>query len=323
MKCGPENQTSTATGAGAGATGWGQKLSDLTAIRDLPLSPDVAGLIANFTTTQWSAVQSEALSVLEQTMRGQVRQDELEGLRQSIPARVSVDLNEAQVQVVSALVMPLIVSNSFYNEVATQAERDAARAAVAPVSRQFVRGQTVVARGQVIKEVDVEALEAFGLMQPELRWQETVSSGLIALVVCILLLVYVQRAVPALNLSPKSALLLGLLVSFYLLAAKFMVPGHTLLPYLLPAAALAMIVTLLASVNFAIVVSVVLAVLAWRSPRINAVSMQVAQELERVSWPNLRETRASTVAVVVFTFVAAFLLGIFDLVWSRLSSLVY
>ena len=70
-------------------------------------------------------------------------------------------------------------------------------------------------------------------------------------------------------------------------------------------------------------IAAALAVLAWRSPRINAVSMQVAQELERVSWPNLRETRASTVAVVVFTFVAAFLLGIFDLVWSRLSSLVY
>ena len=66
-----------------------------------------------------------------------------------------------------------------------------------------------------------------------------------------------------------------------------------------------------------------IAVLAWRSPRINAVSMQVAQELQRVSWPNLRETRASTVAVVVFTFVAAFLLGIFDMIWSRLSSLVY
>jgi preprotein translocase subunit SecE len=70
-------------------------------------------------------------------------------------------------------------------------------------------------------------------------------------------------------------------------------------------------------------IAAVIAVLAWRSPRINAVSMQVAQELEKVSWPNLRETRASTVAVVVFTFVAAFLLGIFDMVWSRLSSLVY
>jgi preprotein translocase subunit SecE len=70
-------------------------------------------------------------------------------------------------------------------------------------------------------------------------------------------------------------------------------------------------------------IAALLAVLAWRSPKVNAVSMQVAQELERVSWPSLRETRASTVAVVVFTFVAAFMLGIFDLVWSRLSSLVY
>ena len=70
-------------------------------------------------------------------------------------------------------------------------------------------------------------------------------------------------------------------------------------------------------------IAAALAVLAWRSPRVNAVSMQVAQELERVSWPNLRETRAATVAVVVFTFLAAFLLGIFDVVWSRLSSLVY
>jgi preprotein translocase subunit SecE len=70
-------------------------------------------------------------------------------------------------------------------------------------------------------------------------------------------------------------------------------------------------------------IAAVAAVLAWRSPRVNAVSMQVAQELERVSWPSLRETRASTVAVVIFTFVAAFLLGIFDMIWSRLSALVY
>ena len=70
-------------------------------------------------------------------------------------------------------------------------------------------------------------------------------------------------------------------------------------------------------------IAAVAAVLAWRSPRVNAVSMQVAQELERVSWPSLRETRASTVAVLIFTFVAAVLLGVFDMVWSRLSALVY
>ena len=70
-------------------------------------------------------------------------------------------------------------------------------------------------------------------------------------------------------------------------------------------------------------VAAIAAVVAWRTPRVHAVSLQVAQELERVTWPSWRETRASTVAVIVFTFVAAAILGVFDLVWARLSSLVY
>ncbi len=64
-------------------------------------------------------------------------------------------------------------------------------------------------------------------------------------------------------------------------------------------------------------------VVAWRTPRSHAVSMEIAQELKKVTWPTLRETRAATVAVVVATFIAAALLGVFDLVWARLSDLVY
>jgi len=70
-------------------------------------------------------------------------------------------------------------------------------------------------------------------------------------------------------------------------------------------------------------IAAVAAVVAWRTPRSHAVSMEVAQELKKVTWPTLRETRAATVAVVVATFVAAALLGVFDYVWARLSELVY
>jgi preprotein translocase subunit SecE len=65
------------------------------------------------------------------------------------------------------------------------------------------------------------------------------------------------------------------------------------------------------------------AVVAYRAPRVRAVSMEIAQELKRVTWPTMRETRAATVAVVVATFVAAAILGVFDLVWAKLSALVY
>ena len=65
------------------------------------------------------------------------------------------------------------------------------------------------------------------------------------------------------------------------------------------------------------------AVIAWRTPKTRRVSFEIANELKKVTWPTMRETRASTVAVVVATFAAAAILGMFDYVWARLSSLVY
>jgi preprotein translocase subunit SecE len=65
------------------------------------------------------------------------------------------------------------------------------------------------------------------------------------------------------------------------------------------------------------------AVATWRAPRIHGVATQAAQELEKVTWPTWRESRASTVAVLIFTFVAAAILGIFDVLWARISSLIY
>jgi preprotein translocase subunit SecE len=65
------------------------------------------------------------------------------------------------------------------------------------------------------------------------------------------------------------------------------------------------------------------AVAVWRTPRLHSVSMEVAGELKKVTWPSLRETRAATVAVVAFSFVAAALLGLFDYVWAWLSGRIY
>ncbi len=71
-------------------------------------------------------------------------------------------------------------------------------------------------------------------------------------------------------------------------------------------------------------IAAVAAVAAWRMPRTQAVGLEVAGELKRVTWPTLRETRAATVAVILFSLVAAALLGlVFDPLWGWLSGLVY
>jgi len=67
----------------------------------------------------------------------------------------------------------------------------------------------------------------------------------------------------------------------------------------------------------------VVAFVVWRIPRTQTVSLEVALELRRVTWPTLRETRAATVAVIAASFVAAVILGGFDAAWAWLSGLIY
>jgi preprotein translocase subunit SecE len=74
-------------------------------------------------------------------------------------------------------------------------------------------------------------------------------------------------------------------------------------------------------VGFAI--AAVAAVVVWRIPKTQRVSLEVALELGRVTWPNLRETRAATIAVIVASAVAAVILGVFDMIWGWLSSQIY
>jgi preprotein translocase subunit SecE len=67
----------------------------------------------------------------------------------------------------------------------------------------------------------------------------------------------------------------------------------------------------------------VTAIVVWRIPRTQTLSLEVALELQRVTWPSLRETRAATVAVLVASAVAALILGVFDMAWSWLSAKIY
>ncbi len=70
-------------------------------------------------------------------------------------------------------------------------------------------------------------------------------------------------------------------------------------------------------------IAAVAAIVVWRIPKTQTVSLEIALELRRVTWPSLRETRAATIAVVVASVIASLILFAFDQLWGRLSALVY
>lgn len=56
---------------------------------------------------------------------------------------------------------------------------------------------------------------------------------------------------------------------------------------------------------------------------VNTLAHEIANELNKVTWPTWPETRSSTVVVVVVTLICALGLGFFDMTWSTLTGFIY
>jgi preprotein translocase subunit SecE len=71
------------------------------------------------------------------------------------------------------------------------------------------------------------------------------------------------------------------------------------------------------------VIAAVVGISMYRSDRIYHLANEVATELKKVTWPTAKETRAATIVVIIMSILSAVILGLFDLLWSNLTNLVY
>jgi len=71
------------------------------------------------------------------------------------------------------------------------------------------------------------------------------------------------------------------------------------------------------------VVAVVTGIVLYRNDKYYHLANEVASELKKVTWPSAKEVRAATVVVIVMAVISAAILGLFDMVWSNLTELVY
>jgi preprotein translocase subunit SecE len=74
---------------------------------------------------------------------------------------------------------------------------------------------------------------------------------------------------------------------------------------------------------FAAIATVMIGTALYRNDRIYGLANEVASELKKVTWPTAKEVRGATLVVIIMAIVSAVILGLFDLVWSNLTELVY
>jgi len=230
-----------------------------TAVDDL--SAAGRATLLELTPDRWAAVRGEAARVLDLTERVELRDSEVAIVRQEIAGRMAGDLTEAERLLAAELIRPLIVPNSTFSEEQTAIAREAAAAAVEPVQRSWAANQIIVREGAIVDELAFEAIEQFGLNEGRLDFATVAGWALLAGLVVGALLTWVRRFRPEYWHRSNVLLLVALLLVVATFALK-LTADRAFLPYVLPTAAISMLIAILLDAGAAVLLTALLAMVA-------------------------------------------------------------
>jgi putative nucleotidyltransferase with HDIG domain len=229
-----------------------------------PLTDQTAERLAQIDDYRWSTLSNEAQRLLQDVLKDRIPEDRVTEVRQDLGLRVSPFFAEGDRAVVVELVARFVVPNLVVNQEATDRARQEARESVAPVEQTYQRGQTVVRDGQVITPLEIEALEALGLRNPEPDWRSVGASALLMFTLVGVLSAFVWHFDRPLLYRDRRMVLLASMLILATLAAKMVIPGRPLWVYVFPLPAVSMLVAILLDARLGVAVGVILSViLAW------------------------------------------------------------
>ncbi|HET6319359.1 MAG TPA: HDIG domain-containing protein [Chloroflexota bacterium] len=229
-----------------------------------PLSEPTARHLAEVDDYRWGTIASESQKLLPDILKDRIPEDRVAEVRQDVALRVNPLLAPADRAVITELVQRFVRANLVLNQEATARAQQEAREAVIPIEQTYQRGQTVVRDGQVIGPLELEALEALGLRNPERDWRSVGASALLAFTLIGVLAAFIWHFDRPLLYRDRRMVLLASLLLVSTIAAKMIVPGRPLWAYVFPLPAVGMLLAILLDARLAMSVSIVLSVmLAW------------------------------------------------------------
>jgi len=241
-----------------------QRTQAIAALTNPPLTDTTARQLALLDDFHWSIIANEAQRVLQDILKDRIPPDRVDEVRSGVQFRVSPFFADADRTVAVELVQRFVRDNQVLNQDATLRAQQDAREAVGPVEQTYERGQTVIRDGQVVGPLEVEALEALGLRNPELDWRSVAAAGLLAASLIGVLAAFIWHFDRPLIYRDRRMILLAGLILVATIAARMVIPGRPLWAFIFPLPAVSMLLAILIDAQLALSVGVMLAVLlAW------------------------------------------------------------
>ncbi|HXW00443.1 MAG TPA: HDIG domain-containing protein [Anaerolineae bacterium] len=240
-----------------------EKSEWVAAIPDLGLTDIIVDQILIMNDQAWAEMREEAIAILDEAMRTEIRESQVASTRRQLPTLVALDTPDEQSAVIVAIIEDLIKPNTFPDETRTTAERQAAAASVEPVKTTIEQDELIISAGRIVGPRDLEALQALSLEQPEFSWLEDfVAPAVLILLTTIIISVYLARYASHILADDKRLMLLAFLLLAFIAIAKITIPGRGFVAFFYPISALTMMVVILIDTQLAFLLTTVLALVA-------------------------------------------------------------
>lgn len=187
----------------------------------------------------------------------------LENVQTKMLTDIEADIADAQLaDILSTIATQVIQPNLVLDVEETRRLQEEAMGNVIPEERTVRQGQIIIRSGSVVTDEDIAMLEALGLQRPQVNYRTI--SGLIIIILLLMLgiIQYIRQYHQKIFAEESMLVLLGLLSILILLIAKlFTLAQLSNVGYLVPVAAIAILISILIDAGVAIVATIILSLL--------------------------------------------------------------
>lgn len=206
----------------------------------------------------YRTIQTQAAGALRTVFTYPITEETMEGTRARARSMAeALAGSSAGADAIYEVTAGSIRPNQVVDEQQTEARRRAAVQEVAPVTMTVREGQLIVAEGEVVTEQNLLILQALNVTQGRSGWKIWVGSLFFALLVAVVFSRLLHRFNKSTGLENIMLLALTLLLLFFTLAARLLII-HPLSGYLIPVAAIGMVVTIILNARSAFLMVVLL-----------------------------------------------------------------
>ena len=224
------------------------------------LSTNAENTLAGLSQVEWTGLRGEMTRVLESTEGAEVRDTVLPDVRGSLSNRIDDRFSADERALAGEILSPLVIANSTYDAAATQRAQDDAADRVDPVQFAVRKGEVLVTRGEPIDALAQEKLAAFGLLDPQPDPARAAGWLLLAALTVVLLLAWIWRFRPQIWHRTPALLLIALVLILSTVAFKA-TGDRSVLPYVIPTAAVGLLLAVLLDAGAALIVTGMMALI--------------------------------------------------------------